>query len=191
MVSELQSGSVLLKMSKEGASTTRPPLFDGSDYGNWKTRMRTFIMSLGEDAWGSIEEQWKQPTRSVPPSPGSNDPATTRPATRSELTQSERAAKQGNFIALNAIFGAMDSSQYRTISNCMTAYDAWKALEIAHEGTTDVRATMLQWIESMFDNIHMNEDESITDYHGRFKDLVNQDFALGLVWMKVVKLERC
>ncbi|CAM8925740.1 unnamed protein product [Rhodiola kirilowii] len=31
---------------KEGQSTTRPPLLEGSNYGYWKSKMKAFLKSL-------------------------------------------------------------------------------------------------------------------------------------------------
>ena len=41
--------------SHEGTSTNKAPLFNGTNFGFWKVRKRTYIMDLGEDVWDVIE----------------------------------------------------------------------------------------------------------------------------------------
>ena len=40
----------------ESFSTTRPPLFTGTDYPNWKTKMTWFPQSINLDLWDVIED---------------------------------------------------------------------------------------------------------------------------------------
>ena len=35
----------------EGASVTRPPLFDGTNYSYWKNRMCTYLKSMDFEQW--------------------------------------------------------------------------------------------------------------------------------------------
>ena len=37
--------------SYEGTSSNKVPLFDGTNFSFWKVRMRTCLMSLGDDVW--------------------------------------------------------------------------------------------------------------------------------------------
>ena len=38
-----------------GKSLIIPPLFDGTNYANWKVRMRAFLQSLDEKVWQAVE----------------------------------------------------------------------------------------------------------------------------------------
>ena len=79
-----------------------------------------------------------------------------------------------NDKALNAIFGAVDSSQYRLISNCLIAKEAWDILQITHEGNDRVKTSKFQILMNKFENLKMEDHESITDFHGRIRDIANQ-----------------
>ncbi|CAM8957350.1 unnamed protein product [Rhodiola kirilowii] len=46
---------------KEGQSTTRPPLLEGSNYASWKPKMKSFLKSLDEKAWKAVLIGWTQP----------------------------------------------------------------------------------------------------------------------------------
>ena len=49
----------------EGKYTNRPPLFIGSDYGNWKTRMTTYIKAQDYYIWKVIVNGPHVPTKTV------------------------------------------------------------------------------------------------------------------------------
>ena len=40
----------------EGNSTTRPPLFNGNNYGYWKARMTIFLQSIDYELWDVIKK---------------------------------------------------------------------------------------------------------------------------------------
>ncbi|CAM8965556.1 unnamed protein product [Rhodiola kirilowii] len=46
---------------KEGQSITRPPLLEGSNYATWKPMMRSFLKSLDEKAWMTVQRGWTEP----------------------------------------------------------------------------------------------------------------------------------
>jgi hypothetical protein len=45
----------------EGNSTNKAPLFNGTDFGFWKVRMRTYITDLGADVWDVVEIGYVKP----------------------------------------------------------------------------------------------------------------------------------
>jgi hypothetical protein len=47
--------------SHEGTSTSKPPLFDGTNFSFWKVRMRTYLMALGADIWDVVETGYINP----------------------------------------------------------------------------------------------------------------------------------
>ena len=52
-----------MDLMKDGGSTSRPPLLDGTNYGYCKVRMHAFIKSIDEKAWRSVLQGWKPPTK--------------------------------------------------------------------------------------------------------------------------------
>jgi hypothetical protein len=47
--------------SHGGNSTNKPPLFNGTNFGFWKFRMRTYIMDLGTNVWDMVEIGYVNP----------------------------------------------------------------------------------------------------------------------------------
>ena len=78
-----------------------------------------------------------------------------------------------NDKALNAIFGAVDSCQYRLISNCLISKEAWDILQITHDRNERVKTSKFQILMNKFENLKMEDQESITDFHGRIRDIAN------------------
>ncbi|KAL5752392.1 hypothetical protein ACOSQ2_022899 [Xanthoceras sorbifolium] len=51
---------------REGASHTKPPLLNDTNYSFWKVRMRAYLKSIDEHVWISIEEGYTPPTTTNP-----------------------------------------------------------------------------------------------------------------------------
>ncbi|XP_057444753.1 uncharacterized protein LOC130736999 [Lotus japonicus] len=85
----------------------------------------------------------------------------------------------GNSKALNAIFNGVDKNMFRLINTCTVAKEAWDILKTAHEGTARVRMSRLQMLTTQFENLRMTEEETISEFHMRVRDLANSSFALG------------
>ena len=47
---------------REGHSTQRPPLFNGSNYNYWKYRMKIYLQSLNYELWNIVEATYTKPT---------------------------------------------------------------------------------------------------------------------------------
>ena len=49
----------------EGLSSSRPPLFDGTNFATWKTRFRIYARSQGVKVWMAIEDGIIIPTKII------------------------------------------------------------------------------------------------------------------------------
>jgi hypothetical protein len=67
----------------------------------------------------------------------------------------------------------------RLINTCTVAKEAWKILQTAHEGTSKVRMSKLQLLNTKFENLKIDEDETILEFNARLHDIANTSFALG------------
>lgn len=59
------------------------------------------------------------------------------------------------------------------------AKKAWQILQTRFEETDDVKQSKLQMVLSEFEGLKMNDEETITYFHDRVQDLMNQAFVLG------------
>ncbi|CAM8975427.1 unnamed protein product [Rhodiola kirilowii] len=157
---------------KEGQSTTRPVLLEGPNYGYWKARMKAFIKNVDEKAWRSVLTGWKPPLLAT-------DEGRIVPKPETEWSEQEERLAMGNAKALNAIFSAVDESIFKLILNCESAKEAWDTLSTHFEGTDKVKQSMIQMLTSRFEELKMQEDESIKNFNARVCDLVNEASTLG------------
>ena len=94
-----------------GQSLIIPFLFDGTNYAHWKVRMKAFLQSLDEKVWQAVEIGWTKPKEA----PADWDVAKIK-------------AANFNSRALNALFSAVISEEFKKISSTETAQEAWTIL---------------------------------------------------------------
>ncbi|XP_073307162.1 uncharacterized protein [Primulina huaijiensis] len=96
-----------------------------------------------------------------------------------EWTVEELQISNHNSKAVNAIFTSVDLNMFSLITNCVSAKDAWEILQKHSEGSESVRRTKLRMLASKFENLRMEEIESIIDYDKRLREIANEAFSLG------------
>ncbi|XP_058180238.1 uncharacterized protein LOC131298786 [Rhododendron vialii] len=157
----------------EGASNSRPPYFDGSDYPLWKTKMKNYLISLGIKVWRSILYGYEEPTI--------EDAITKeiRVKKEAEWDSGDITNCETNARALGAIFGAMSRNEVTRISSCVTAKEAWDILRTSHEGIETVRVSKLQMCTTRFEQLKMHDEENFDGFISRLTDIVNTFHSLG------------
>ena len=85
---------------EHGHSLVIPPHFNGNNYAYWKVRMKTFLKSINERVWNSVEYGWKKPTTPV-----------------SKWSTSQKEAATFNSKVMNAIFNVVSMEEFKRILN--------------------------------------------------------------------------
>jgi hypothetical protein len=134
-------------------------VFDGTNYGYWKARMRFFLKSI--DCWSIVETGW------------------TKPADATLELVNEKNARLSNDKAIHALCQALLPSEFVRISNSESAKEAWQILETTYEGTKPVKSAKLQMLIFNFEEIKMLEDETFGEFYSKMRDLRNQMVSLG------------
>ncbi|VFQ68979.1 unnamed protein product [Cuscuta campestris] len=129
--------------------------------------MRAFLKSRGGRVWISIETGWAEPTET-------NAEGEKVAKTFEKYTKEEAYLAECNDRALNALFGAVDSTQYQLILNCTEAKKAWGIFETTHEGDERVKTAKLKILMTKYENLHMDDKEKIAEFHGRVRELANE-----------------
>lgn len=83
-----------------------------------------------------------------------------------------------NLKTLNAIFNGEDANQFKLISTCTIAKEAWEILQVAYEGPRTVQLSKPQNLLTRFENL-MDEDETISTFNIKLCDIANEVHALG------------
>lgn len=74
---------------------------------------------------------------------------------------------------------AVSPEEFKRISLCEIAKEAWEILEVTHEGTKIVKNSKLQMLTSKFEEIRMKDDDTFNEYYAPLNDIVNSSFNLG------------
>ncbi|VFQ77300.1 unnamed protein product [Cuscuta campestris] len=155
----------------EGQSTTRPPLFDGTNYAYWKERMRIFIQSNDYDSWLVIKHGETVPTKIVD--------GVLVPKLETEYTSNDKKKMQLNARAINFLYCAVNPDDYRKISRCKTANEMWNKLEVTYEGTSQVKDSKIDLLTHEYELFMMMENETIDGMFERFSTIVSNLDTLG------------
>ena len=122
-------------------------LFDGTNYAYWKVRMRAFLQSLKEKVWQAMEIGWTKPKEAL-----------------ANWDDAKIKVENFNNRALNALFSAVMSEEFKKISSTETAKEAWTILQTTYEGTKTVKDSKLQRLTTSFEEIKMEEDKSFDEF---------------------------
>ncbi|CAM8990261.1 unnamed protein product [Rhodiola kirilowii] len=157
---------------KEGQSTTRPPLLEGSNYASWKRKMKSFLKSLDERAWKAVLTGWTEPTME-------NLTGEAVPKPEALWTEADDKASMGNSKAMNAIFSGVDENGMKLVITCEVAKETWDILQMAYEGTDKVCNSRMQIVTTKFEEMKMKDSETIPEFNARVLDLSNEASAVG------------
>ncbi|VFR02700.1 unnamed protein product [Cuscuta campestris] len=154
----------------EGQSTSRPPLFDGTNYSYWKERMRIYIRSTNFQLWLVIKNGEQIPMKKVG--------ETTVPKTEDEFDAEDIKKVENYAKAINMLYYAVNPDDYWKISCCTTAKEMWDKLEVTYEGTDQVREAKIDFLTQEYEMFRMKEGEKIDDMFDWFSKIINDLHAL-------------
>jgi hypothetical protein len=145
--------------SHEGTSASKPPLFDGTNFTFWKIRMRTYLMALGVDVWDVVETGYTKPVVLA--------------------NQDDKLEFSFNDKGMNAILNGLAEAEFVKVMHLNTAKEMWDKIINSYEGNEKVKGAKLQTYRLKFEQLKMNEDETISKYFLRVEELVNSMKGLG------------
>jgi hypothetical protein len=145
--------------SHEGTSATKPPLFDGTNFSFWKVRMRTYLMALGVDVWDVVETGYIKPVVLA--------------------SKDDKLEFSFNAKGMNAILNGLAEAEFVKVMHLQTAKEMWDKLISSYEGNEKVKDAKLQTFRLKFEQLKMNEDETVSKYFLRVEELVNAMKGLG------------
>jgi hypothetical protein len=145
--------------SHEGTSASKLPLFYGTNFSFWKVRMRTYLMALGADVWDVVEIGYIKPIVL---------------ASKDDKLEFIFNAKE-----MNVILNGLVEAKFVKVMHLLTAKEMWDKLIRNYEGNEKVKDAKLQTFRLKFEQIKMNEDETVRKYFLRVEELVNAMKGLG------------
>ncbi|XP_070004396.1 uncharacterized protein [Nicotiana sylvestris] len=99
--------------------------------------------------------------------------------TSEEYIDEDKKVVEKNFRAKKILVCGIGPEEYNRISTCDTAKEIWEALQIAHEGTTQVKQSKIDMHTTEYELFRRKDDESIQDMHTRFTSIINELHSLG------------
>lgn len=169
----------------EGMSSSRPPLFDGTNYDYWSSRMRLHVQAVDYNLWKIIKNGPLIPTiKKTETQDDGKTKSVTVPVDMDDidnldLEDAEIKKVSQNCKAINILHLGLCMEEYGRIKNCKTAKDIWDCLETTHVGTSQVKMSKIRMLTTDYEAFKMKEGESLTDMHQRFTLITNNLSSLG------------
>ncbi|XP_070040938.1 uncharacterized protein [Nicotiana tomentosiformis] len=136
-------------------------------------RMHDFIMVEDSKMWDVICDGPFVPMKVV------GEGTRTVPKMRKEYNDVDRKAIEKNFKEKKILIFGIGQDEYNRVSACESAKQIWEALKTAHEGTIQVKQSIIYILTTEYELFKMKEDESIQDMHPHFTSIINELHSLG------------
>ena len=135
--------------------------------------MMDHLIGENPDLWGVILDGPTIPMKTA------TDGITKIPKERKEWNVEDKLAIQNNAKAKKILICGIGPDEYNRISSCQDAKAIWETLQIAHEGTTQVKKSKIGNLNRQYELFRMAEGETIQDMHTRFTSIINKMYSLG------------
>lgn len=137
------------------------PIFAGENYEFWCKKMKTLLASL--DLWEIVDEGYDDEEGDL---------------TVAQLKELKKL-RRNDAMALSKIQQAVADSIFPRIMRAEKSKEAWEILQKEFGGDEKVRVIKLQTLRRDFENLKMNEKESLGEFNSRFIELTNQMKTYG------------
>jgi len=116
----------------EEQSITQPPYFNCQHYSWWKNRMENYIQAEDYELWMLIKNGQLIPTKVI-------EDGTEVHKQPDEFDEEDFEKMEKNAKAKKLLYFGLGPDEYARISECESATDIWDALQVAQEGTNQVK----------------------------------------------------
>ena len=123
--------------------------------------MKVFLQALGEQVWQAIEVGWIKPKKALV-----------------DWNDATIIAANFNSRALNALFYGVTNEEFKRMSSAEVVKEVQTIFQTTYEGTKAVKTVKFQRLNSNFEEIRMEEDETFDDFYAKLVDIVNFSFNL-------------
>ena len=140
----------------EGQSVTRPPYFNGRHYNWWKNRMENYNQAEDYELWMRIVNDPYIPVKVT-------TDGKTVPKESKEFNSDDFRKIEKNAQAKKLLYFGLGPDEYTRISECESAKEIWNALQVAHEGTNQVKQSRVELLVRKYELFEMSDEETIMD----------------------------
>ena len=103
----------------------------------------------------------------------------TVPKEPNEFNSDDFRKMEKNAKAKKLLNFGLESDEYTRISECESAKEIWNALQIAHEGTNQVKQSRIELLVRKYELFEMSNKETVMDMYTRFTHITNELKSLG------------
>ncbi|XP_075083391.1 uncharacterized protein LOC142167133 [Nicotiana tabacum] len=114
--------------------------------------MHDFILAEDSELWDIICDGLFIPMKTI------GEPAVTVPKTRKEYNDTDRKAIEKNFRAKKIPVCGIRPDEYNMISACQSPKEIWEALQMAHEGTTQIKQSKIDMLTTEYELFKMKDE---------------------------------
>jgi len=84
-----------------------------------------------------------------------------------------------NAKAKKLLYFGLGPDEYTRISECESAKDIWDALQVAHEGTNQLKQSRIELLMRKYELFEMGDRETIMDMYTQFTHITNELKSVG------------
>nr|AAL78103.1 Putative polyprotein [Oryza sativa]AAP52474.1 Zinc knuckle family protein [Oryza sativa Japonica Group] len=140
-------------MATPARFSTKPHVFNGTDFSHWCSRMQSYIMAEDYDIWRKVSHAYVIP----------------------EVinTAAEKTAFEQNCKARNILLSGISRSDYDRVPHLETAHEIWNALKNFHQGTNNIKELRRDLFKKEYIKFEMKYREALDDYLSRFNKILS------------------
>ncbi|KAK9714987.1 hypothetical protein RND81_06G135800 [Saponaria officinalis] len=148
------------------------PIFCGVDYSLWKNKLMNYIKGTDFECWRIIVKG---------PIEINNVDVMGDITVKKEDDYDEEDFKKASksFKAMFMLQRRISKKEFSCFSSCISAKEIWDSLELAYEGTSQVKKYRIDLLTQQYEMFYMQKDESINDMSARFSSITNELRNLG------------
>jgi hypothetical protein len=136
-------------------------VFNGDDFGYWKSQTHNYLLSLGRAIWEIVQEAYVLPD------------------TLDHATQGELQRYENNYKALNLISTALGRNVYDRVAHLEMAHDVWLKLCNTYEGASEIKSSRRDTYNRQYQTFSQKPGESLDDCFARFESIVSSLRSCG------------
>ena len=123
-------------------SSSKVPIFDGSDYAFWEVLMQTYLLSINVDVWASVFNGYKVPN-ALPPDPN------------------EKKKYEMDMKSKFSILNSLSKDVFVKVMHCRYSKEVWDKLKNTYHGNDRVKEAKIQHLKERFEDLKMGDDEKV------------------------------
>ena len=134
--------------------------------------MENYIQAEDYELWMLIKNGPLVPMKALPD-------GTTVAKKPSEFDAEDYKKMEKNAKAKKLLYFGLGPDEYTRISECESAQAIWNALQVAHEGTSQVKQSRIELLMRQYELFDMGDRETVIDMYTRFTHITNELKSLG------------